>query len=112
MCSDALNPGGEVQICSVGCILGMREIPHFAFIVAASSYMGFVELYNCYFKLGCCGCGGISKAEGVKRPRSYFAFMSKSLFVIFFACKKIASSRRIGVRTGCHYLSCLSVYQC
>ena len=43
MCSDALNPGGEVQICSVGCILGMREIPPFVFIAAASKYTGFYK---------------------------------------------------------------------
>ena len=60
MCSDTLNPGGEVHICSVGCILGMPEIPHFVFIVAASRYMGFLELKKCFFKRGCFGCGGIS----------------------------------------------------
>ena len=44
MCSDTLNPGGEVQICAVGCILGMPEISPFVFIVAASRYMRFIEV--------------------------------------------------------------------
>ena len=59
MSFDTLNPGGEVQICSVGCILGMPEIPLFVFIVAASRYMGFLELEKCLFKRGCLGCGRI-----------------------------------------------------
>ena len=59
MCSDTLNPGGEVQICCVGCILDMPEIPRFVFIVAASRYMGFLELKKCSFMRGCLGCGGI-----------------------------------------------------
>ena len=64
MCSDTLNPGGDVQICCVGCILGMPEISHFAFIVAASRYMGFLELKKCFFNRGCFGCGGISHFFG------------------------------------------------
>ena len=60
MCSDTLNPGGEVQICSVGCILGMPEIPSFLFIAAARRYMGFEELKKRFLKRGRCGCGGIS----------------------------------------------------
>ena len=60
MCWDTLNPGGEVQICSVGCILGMPEISHFVFILAANRYMGYIELKKCFFKRGSFGCGGIS----------------------------------------------------
>ena len=60
MCSYTLNPGGEVQICSVGCILGMPEISHFVFILAANRYMGYIELKKCFFKRGSFGCGGIS----------------------------------------------------
>ena len=45
MCSDTLNPGGEVRGCSVGCILGMPEISPFVFIAAANRYMGFLELW-------------------------------------------------------------------
>ena len=52
MCSDTLDPGGEVQICSVGCILGMSDISRFVFIVAASRYIGFLELKKCFFKRG------------------------------------------------------------
>ena len=57
MCSDTVNPGGEVRGCSVGCILGMPEVSHFVFIVEPSRYMGFLELNKCFFKRGC-------KAEG------------------------------------------------
>ena len=60
MCSDTINPGGEVQIRSVGCILGMPEIAHFVFIEAASRYMGFQDLKKFFFKRRCFGCGGIS----------------------------------------------------
>ena len=59
MCSDPADPGGEVQICSVGCILAMPEMPPFVFVVAASRYMGFLALKKCFFKRGCFGCGGI-----------------------------------------------------
>ena len=52
MCSDTLNPGGEVLGCSVCCILGMPEISPFVFIAAASRYMGFLELNKCIFQAG------------------------------------------------------------
>ena len=48
MCSDALNPGGEVMGCSVGCILGMSDVSPFVFIAAATRYMGFLELKKCF----------------------------------------------------------------
>ena len=48
MCADTLNPGGEVEICSVGCILGMPEIAPFVLIVAASRYMGRLEQKKCF----------------------------------------------------------------
>ena len=59
MCSDPVDPGGEVRSCYVGCILGMPEISPFVFIIAASRYMGFLELKKSFFKRGCLGCGGI-----------------------------------------------------
>ena len=34
--SDPVDPGGEVRGCSVGRIVGMPEISHFVFTVAAS----------------------------------------------------------------------------
>ena len=59
MCSDTLNPGGEANLLC-GLDTGhAREAP-FVFIVAASRYMGFLELDRCFFKRGCFGCGGIS----------------------------------------------------
>ena len=92
MCSDTLNPGGDVQICSVGCILGMPEISPFVFIVTASRYMGFPELKKCFFKRGCFGCGGIScffgtsvcvalifeRAGGASKPDPPFAARNSS----------------------------------
>ena len=60
MCSDTLNPGGEVRGCCVGCILDMPEISPFVFIAEATRYMGFLELTKCFFKRRCFGCGGIS----------------------------------------------------
>ena len=54
MCSDTLNPGGEVRRGSVGCILGMPEISTSVFIAAASRYMGFL-LKKFFFKRGYVG---------------------------------------------------------
>ena len=68
MCSDTLDPGGEVRGCSVGCILGMTEVSPSVFIAAASRYMGFLELKKCFFK-GCFGCGGISCVIHVGQAR-------------------------------------------
>ena len=38
MCSDTLNPGGEVRGCCVGCILGVPEISPLKFVFIAASY--------------------------------------------------------------------------
>ena len=92
MCSDTLNPRGDVKICPVGCILGMQDISHLAFIVAASRYMGFLELNKCFFTRGCFGCGGIScffgtsvcvafifeRAGGASKPGSPLAARNSS----------------------------------
>ena len=59
MCSDTLDPGGEVRGCSVGCILGIPEVSPSVFIAAASRDMGFLELKKIFFKRGCFGCGAI-----------------------------------------------------
>ena len=62
MCSDILNPGGEVRGCSVGCMLGMlgmSDVSPFVSIAAATRYMGFIKLQKCFFKRACFGCGGI-----------------------------------------------------
>ena len=60
MCSDAVDPGGELRGCSVGCILGMSQISPFVYVVAASRYRGHLQLKEYFFKRGCFGCGGIS----------------------------------------------------
>ena len=43
MCSDTLNPGGDVRGCCVGCILGMSDVSPFVFIAAATGYTGFYK---------------------------------------------------------------------
>ena len=43
MCSDTVNPGGEVRGCSVGCLLGMSDVSPFVFIAADTlGYIGFL----------------------------------------------------------------------
>ena len=41
MCSDTLDPGGEVRRFSVGCILGMSDISPFVRIQLAGPYREF-----------------------------------------------------------------------
>ena len=57
MCSDTLNPGGEVQGCSVGCILGMPEISPFVFIAASYQVHGISRTKEMLFQAGVFGCG-------------------------------------------------------
>ena len=78
MCSDTLDPGGEVRGCSVGCIMGMPDISPSMFIAAACRYMGFLELNKCFFKRGCFGCGGLSVR--VRSCRMCFQFEEKNSF--------------------------------
>ena len=52
MCSDPVDPGGEVRGCSVGCILGMSDVSPFAFIAAATRYMGFTRSKEMLFHPG------------------------------------------------------------
>ena len=40
MCSDALNPAGEVRGCSVGCMLGRFDVSPFVFIAASYKVHG------------------------------------------------------------------------
>ena len=42
MCSDTLDPGGEVRACSVGLTVGMSDTALFVFIPAAGRSMGFL----------------------------------------------------------------------
>ena len=59
MCSDTLNPRGEMRGCSVGCILGMPEMSPFVFNAAATRYMGFLEL-NAFLGGGVLGAAEFS----------------------------------------------------
>ena len=71
MCSDTLNPGGEVRGCPVGCMLGMSDVSPFVFIAAATRCMGFLELKKCFFKRGCLG---VAKFSGVLIGTKSFSF--------------------------------------
>ena len=59
MCSDILNPGGEVRGCCVDCILACQRYHHLCLLQQANRYMGFLELKKCFFKRGCFGCGEV-----------------------------------------------------
>ena len=52
MCSDTLNPGGEVRGCCVGCILGMPEISPFVFIAASYQLYGISRTKERLFQAG------------------------------------------------------------
>ena len=59
MCSDPVDPGGEVRGCCVGCTIAMSDVSPFVFIVTAGKNIGFLELKKCFFKRRCFECGGI-----------------------------------------------------
>ena len=69
-----VDPSGEVRGCSVGCILGMPEISHFVFIVAASRYMGFLEPKKFFSRGDVLGAAEISGV--LTGPKSLFCFRS------------------------------------
>ena len=52
MCSDTLNPGGEVRGCCVGCILGMLDISPFVFIAASYQLNGISRTKEMLFQAG------------------------------------------------------------
>ena len=52
MCSDTLNPGGEVRGCSVGCILGMSDVSQFEFIAASYQVHGISRTKEMLFQAG------------------------------------------------------------
>ena len=56
---DALSLGGEVGVCSVGCMLGMPEISPFVFIAASYQLHGISRTKEMFFKRRCFGCGEI-----------------------------------------------------
>ena len=41
MCSDTINPGGEVRGCCVGCILGRSDVSRFVWVQLAGPYREF-----------------------------------------------------------------------
>ena len=60
MCSEPLDPGGEVRACSVRCTLRMSDMSHFRVPAACRSIWSFQHLKNAFFTRVCVGCGGIS----------------------------------------------------
>ena len=59
MCSDTLDPGGEVRGCSAGCTIAMSDVSPFVWVQLAGPYRGFPEEKNCFLMWVCVGCGGI-----------------------------------------------------
>ena len=49
MCSDTLNPGGEVHGCCVGSILGVPEVSPFMFIAASYQLHGISRTNDMLF---------------------------------------------------------------
>ena len=52
MCSDPLDLGGEVRGYPVGCTLGMSDVTHLVFIVAAGSSIGVSRTKKKHFEAG------------------------------------------------------------
>ena len=75
MCSDTLDPGGEVRGCCVGCILGMPEISPFVFIAASYRLHGISRTKEMLFSSG--GVLAAAKFSGVLiGTKSLFCFRS------------------------------------
>ena len=51
MCSDPLDPGGEVRGCSAGCTLGMSDISPLAFVATGRS-IGVSRTKKMHFEVG------------------------------------------------------------
>ena len=49
MCSDLLDPDGDVRGCSVGCTVGVWDIAPLVLIIAAGRSIGFLELKKMFF---------------------------------------------------------------
>ena len=64
MCSDPLDPGGEVRGCSVGGTFSMSDILPLRVASALNVHRGFLEQKTCIFKRVYFGCGGISWGGG------------------------------------------------
>ena len=74
MCSDPLDPGGEVCGCSVGCTLGMSDISPLRVYAAWNVHREFPELKKWIFKRVCFGCGGGRRSFAVMgRQKSLFS---------------------------------------
>ena len=54
MCSDTLDPGGEVR----GCSIAMSDVSPFVWVKLARPYREFPQI-KCFLMWVCVGCGGI-----------------------------------------------------
>ena len=76
MCSDPLDPGGEVRGSSVGCTIGMSDILAIRVAAALDLHRGLLELKICILRQVCFACGGIffvfsmSLRFQIRRPRA------------------------------------------
>ena len=59
MCSDPLDPDGEVRGCSVGCTIAMSDVSPSVWIQQAGTYREFPFKKNCFVMWVCFRCGGI-----------------------------------------------------
>ena len=96
MCSDPLDPGGEVRGCSVGCTLAMSDISPCRLEVQRE----FPELQKCILKRVWFGRGDISCFFPLERTRPSASMKPPCL---------IYPSTSSGVRTGVHSLISVSV---
>ena len=69
MCSDPVDPDGEVRSCCMGFTIGTWDIAPFVLIIAAGPYIGFLELKKMFFPAGVFECGGISCFINVGQAR-------------------------------------------
>ena len=105
MCSDPLDPGGEVRGCSVAGTLDMSDISPFRVAAVLNVHREFPELKKMHFESG---------VFWVRWDFVFFLrFISSNAHGLLQACIRSPSliylSTSTGVRTGCHYLISLSV---
>ena len=55
MCSDPLDPDGEVRECSVGCTIGVWDMAPLVLIKTAGRYTGFLGLKSAFSSGGVVG---------------------------------------------------------
>ena len=74
MCSDTLDPGGEVRSSSVAAYWACQRLSPYVFIVAAGKNIGFLELQKCFSSGDVLSAAGFSGV--VIGTKSLFCFRS------------------------------------